>query len=184
MALRDPLGRGGEPGRIFGLALKAVRGIMDTAVILLFIYMVAAIFAQVIGRYVFNFSIAAAEETATFAQIWMVLFGAGIAMRRNQHVGIDILIALCPRRVQQLVTIVATAIGLWFLWVVFSARFSLMEVGKFHTSAVMQWPMNVAYLALPIGSAYFALEFLIALAPRCLGRGPSHGAERQLADEL
>ena len=46
MALREPLGRGGEPGRIFGLALKVVRSIMDTAVILLFIYMVAAIFAH------------------------------------------------------------------------------------------------------------------------------------------
>ena len=120
MALTEPLGEGGL-GRFLALALKSVRAIMATAVILLFIYMVGAIFAQVIGRYVFNFSIAPAEETATFAQIWMVLLGAGVAMRRNQHVGIDILVVLCPKGVQQIISIFATVVALWFLWVVFSA---------------------------------------------------------------
>jgi TRAP-type transport system small permease protein len=182
MTLSAVARRGNEVGRALALALHGLRLVMGGAVILLFVYMVGAIVTQVIGRYVFNFSIAAAEETATFAQIWMVLFGAGVAMRRNQHVGIDILIALCPKPVQRAVVLAATLIGLWFLWVVFINSFPLIEVGKLQRSPALQWPMDVTYMALPIGAAYFALEFLLAMIPRCLGRAPA-APQRDLADE-
>ena len=169
--------------RAVGLALHAVRTAFAWCAIVLFVYMVGAIFVQVIGRYVFNFSIAGAEETATFAQIWMVLFGAGIAMRRRQHVGIDVLIALCPAPVQRVALILSSLVGLWFLWVVFSGSFALIEIGKIMRSPALQWPMAIPYLALPIGIAYFALEFAIALVPRWFGAAPP-SADEPLADRL
>jgi TRAP-type C4-dicarboxylate transport system permease small subunit len=169
--------------RLLGLALTGLRAVVDGGAILLFVYMVGAIFTQVIGRYVFNFSIAGAEETATFAQIWLVLLGAGIAMRRNQHVGIDVLIVRCPPLVQRLVLIVSTGLGLWFLWVLFSGSFRLIEVGTIMRSPAMQWPMSIPYLALPLGAAYFALELALAMAPRILGR-ERPAADPALADQL
>ena len=169
--------------RALGAALKIVRTGFAWCTILLFVYMVGAIFTQVIGRYIFNFSIAGAEETATFAQIWMVLFGAGVAMRRKQHVGIDVFIAFCPPVVQRLMLIVSTLLGLWFLWVVFSGSFALIEVGSIVRSPAMQWPMSIPYLALPIGAAYFALEFAVAMVPRWFGEA-APPAEEPLADRL
>ena len=75
----------------FWRSLEMLRTIMAGVIMLLFVYMIEAVFAQVIGRYVFNFSIAAADETSTFALIWMVLLAAGLAMRRGSMSGIDIL---------------------------------------------------------------------------------------------
>ena len=58
--------------------------------------MTLAVLAQVFGRYVFNYSISWTEETAKFAQIWVVLMGAGITMRRGLHVAVDVLAAMLP----------------------------------------------------------------------------------------
>jgi TRAP-type C4-dicarboxylate transport system, small permease component len=169
--------------RTLSWLLQAIRVVMATFVIMLFVYMTAAVFTEVIGRYVFNFSIAGAEESATFALIWMVLFGAGVAMRRNQHVGIDILVVQCPVAVQRIVVVVATALALWFLWIVFKGSFALIEVGRLQRSAAMQWPMNLVYTALPVGATYFALELLLAAFSRLFG-AQQGAAGRQLADEL
>jgi TRAP-type C4-dicarboxylate transport system permease small subunit len=152
--------------RAAALALTGLRTAVDCCTIALFAYMTGAIFAQVIGRYVFNFSIAGAEETATFAQIWMVLCGAGIAMRRGQHVGIDVLIVRCPLLVQRIVLVTSTVLGLWFLWILFWGSFRLIQVGSLMRSPAMQWPMSIPYLALPFGAAYFALELALAFVPQ------------------
>ena len=101
----------------FWRSLEMLRTIMAGVIMLLFVYMIGAVFAQVIGRYVFNFSIAAADETSTFALIWMVLLAAGLAMRRGQHVGIDILAAQCTPRARRILTLVSALLALWFLWI-------------------------------------------------------------------
>ena len=61
--------------------------------------MVLAVFFQVLGRYFFNFKLDMASETATFAQIWMVLIAAGLALQKNMHVGVDVLINILPKKI-------------------------------------------------------------------------------------
>jgi hypothetical protein len=62
--------------------------------------MLGAVLVQVVGRY-FAFSIDWAAESATLAQVWMVLLAAGLAMRDELHVRVDALLnALPPRLVR------------------------------------------------------------------------------------
>jgi len=161
-----------------------LRTIMAVIIMLLFVYMIGAVFAQVIGRYVFNFSIAAAAETSTFALIWMVLLAAGLAMRRGQHVGIDILAAQCTPRVRRILTLVSALLALWFLWILFVGGLALVEVGQFQTSAAMNWPMSFIYVGVPIGAGYLALEFIIAVAPHIFGQETESARAKELSDDL
>ncbi|QKV18994.1 TRAP transporter small permease [Oricola thermophila] len=147
--------------RTLSAILTVVRRFFDVVIILLFSYMAIAVVAQVIGRYVFNYSIAWATETATYAQIWMVLVGAGYAMRRDMHVSIDLVLPLLPRIVRQLVTLLITAMALWFLWVVFQGSFRLIKIGVIQKSPALQIPMLYPYLSLPVGAAYFAFELIL-----------------------
>ena len=105
--------------------LWLLRRCVDAAVLLLLAYMACAVLAQVIGRYFFNYSIAWSEETATFAQVWLTLLGAGVAMRYNQHVGVDFLILKMPLPVQRLVNGAAFLLGIWFLGVVIIGSLSM-----------------------------------------------------------
>ncbi|MEZ5836622.1 MAG: TRAP transporter small permease [Geminicoccaceae bacterium] len=151
------------------LAVLAIRRFFDTVIILLFAYMVITVLAQVIGRYVFNFSIAWATETATFAQIWMVLASAGYAMRKDMHVGIDIIPAMLPPVLQKITIVAVTGAALWFLWIVFDGSFRLLKVGAIQKSPALQISMYYPYLALPVGAAYFAFELILRQYAKLVG---------------
>ena len=155
---------------------------MQLFVIVAFVYMCVAVLAQVLGRYIFNYSIDWAVETATWAQIWIVLLGSGLAMRRGMHVSIDVLAEMLPLQVAR-VTSVAIAIGcVWFLGVVFYGSLPLIEVGTFQTSPALQYPMWVIYMGLPIGASYFALEVVAALFRRW--DNPFGLEEKRIEDEV
>ena len=88
-------------GTIFKSAIEVLRKVVAWIVIACFVYMTVAVLAQVFGRYVFNYSISWTEETAKFAQIWVVLMGAGITMRRGLHVERGAADSQWPRRTRE-----------------------------------------------------------------------------------
>ena len=57
---------------------------------------VALIFAGVLSRYVFHFSIAWTEEFARFLFLWGSLFGAAAAFKEQGHGGLPILVERLP----------------------------------------------------------------------------------------
>lgn len=144
----------------------AVRTLAGWFVIISFAYMTLAVLAQVGGRYVFNYSIAGAVETATWAQIWMVLIGAGIAMRQGMHVAIDALVARLPLPVARALALLLAAAAIAFLGLIAYASQGMLAVGRIQTSSALGIRMWIVYLCLPIGVTYFALEVLLGLIAR------------------
>jgi C4-dicarboxylate transporter DctQ subunit len=159
--------------------LAWIRRIVDGVLVILLCAMVGLIMFQVLGRYVFNYSISWSEEAASFALVWMTMLGAGLAMRTRSHVGIDVLVTRTPRRVQQIAKSASFLLGAWFLVVVIVGSFGLISLGMIVRSTALQIPMAVPYLALPVGMSYFLLEFAIATLPeiRHAGRAPASRAE-------
>ena len=152
---------------ILGRIVAGVRLAVAVIVVACFAYMTLAVLAQVFGRYVFNYSISWTEETARYAQIWVVLMGAGIAMRRGLHVAVDALAAMLPLRWARVLSLLIAAGALWFLGVVVYGSLPLIELGwLFETSPVLQLPMWVIYLSLPLGATYFALELVARVVER------------------
>jgi len=146
--------------------LTALRGIMAWVVILLFILMMTAVLVQVGGRYVFNYSIAAASEIATFSQIWLVMLGAGVAMARHQHVAIDILPAQLPLAWARAASVCIAVVIAAFLGVLAWSSLPLLQLGAMQKSSAMQLPMWIMYLCLPAGAAYIVLELVVSVVVR------------------
>ncbi len=152
---------------VMGQIIAGVRAAIEIVVIVCFAYMVLAVLVQVFGRYVFNYSISWTEETANFAQTWVVLMGAGITMRRGLHVAVDALPAMLPLGLARTMSIFVTAGGIWFLGVVIIGSLPLIELGwMFERSPVLLVPMWFIYLCLPIGAFYFALEMVLSVIER------------------
>jgi TRAP-type C4-dicarboxylate transport system permease small subunit len=153
----------GLPGRI----VRGIRAVAAAVVIVCFVYMTLAVLAQVFGRYVFNYSIAWTEETARFGQIWVVLIGAGITMRRRMHVAIDVLAARLPVPAARILSLFIAAGSLWFLGIVAYGSLSLIELGWFlERSSSLHLPMWIIYLGLPMGMCYWALEIVLSVVER------------------
>lgn len=141
--------------------VNIIRKIIRFLVIIFFIYMVLAVFYQVLGRYIFSYKLGAAAETATFAQIWMILLASGIAMRKNMHVGVDILLRKLSVKNQKIVITASTIIIMVFLIMVLKGSVQLIMVGAQSTSPAISVPMWIPYLSVPISIVYIMLELMI-----------------------
>ena len=141
--------------------VNIIRKIIRFLVIIFFIYMVLAVFYQVLGRYIFSYKLGAAAETATFAQIWMILLASGIAMRKNMHVGVDILLRKLSVKNQKIVITASTIVIMVFLIMVLKGSVQLIMVGAQSTSPAISVPMWIPYLSVPISIVYIMLELMI-----------------------
>ncbi len=155
------------------MALKAatavvagLRKLVAGLVVIFFTYMIVAVLVQIAGRYLFDFAIDWTAETATFAQIWMVLLAGGLAMRDNLHVSVDALTSRLPAPALRGLIVVVTLPCLWFLSQAIAGSLALIDIGRIQSSPVLRLPMWIPYLSLPVGLGYFGLEFLLAMVAR------------------
>ena len=118
---------------------------------------------QVLTRYALGDPSAWTEEAATFLMIWAGLLGGAVALQRNAHIGVDVVVArLSPswrRRVHTLgwlivATFAATAMG--YGGGVLVAR--TLELGQRSPSLGLE--MGYVYLALPVSGTMIALSAL------------------------
>lgn len=124
--------------------------------------MVVVILLQIVGRYMLHdMDISWTEESARFAQIWMVFFGAGVAMQRNMHVGVDVLTGLLKGTSRKYLIIACGVFAVVFLVVTIYGSFDLIAVGGIQKSAALNIPMSYVYFIIPIGLFYWMVEYVI-----------------------
>ena len=119
--------------------------------------MVLIMFYQVIMRYVFANSPAWSEELVRYLFIFNVMMAAAIAVRRNSHLQIDVLLNVLKPRARTIFTVCATAVGTVFLVYLFILSLELVRSGMPNTSARLGPPMSVPYTCVPVGTALMAL---------------------------
>lgn len=129
---------------------KAVIAVSVAAMVILMMY-------QVILRYAFNNSNSWSEELVRYLFILSVMLGSAIAVRRNSHLQIDILLNFMSTKVKAIFTIVSTCAAIVFLG--FLMRYSLMlcTTAVNTISAGVHIPMSIPYAAVPLGCVLMIL---------------------------
>lgn len=125
--------------------------------------MFALVFTNVVTRYGLGFSIAWAEEVASFLMIWVTFLGAGLALREGRHVAIDVLQDRLPERARRGLRLVLALVILGFLALLTWLGIQFVTFGWRSVTFVTQVPRGIPYLAVPIGCAMFALHLLLIL---------------------
>lgn len=168
-------------------------------------------FANVIARYVFNSNILWALETTVFLFAWLVLIGASYAVKKNMHIGVDIIARAMPPAMQKYLAIVAVIACLAFsflvmygafqYWLPFAGDRAWYEVDDIPMPEALQFlsqsmnegerweklPRFVPYFCLPLGFTLLSLRFL-QVARRVLSDDQvflvaSHEVEENIADD-
>lgn len=147
--------------RAGSIILGQLRQLVENVLIVVFVIMMCAVLVQIVGRFSPNLSFAGTEEIANFAQVWLVLMGAGVAMRYGRHVAIDVLVAHVPILVARILNVFIALGCLWFLAIVFAGALPLVDMGFYELSPAMRVPMWTMYLSLNFGAAYFAIEVVM-----------------------
>src|SRR5690606_25760668 len=129
-------------------------------------------FAQVVARYIFNYSFVWALELATFLFGGLIFLGISYGVRVGAHIGVDALVKVLPRKVAYVVGIVATLLCLIYTIIVFYG--SWIYVDKMYEIGILGQdlpiPQWIPRLVMPIGFLLFFMRLFKILIDMLQGR--------------
>ena len=131
-------------------AERAVLALSMAAMVVLMLY-------QVILRYVFSASNSWSEELVRYLFILDVMLAASIAVRRNSHLQIDVLINCFSPKLKRIFTIAATLAGIVFLALLFWYSLDLCMTATSNVSPGLGIPMSIPYACVPLGAVLMIL---------------------------
>ena len=129
---------------------KVVLAASMAAMVILMLY-------QVILRYVFSASNSWSEELVRYLFILDVMLAASIAVRRNSHLQIDVLINCFSPKLNRIFTIAATLAGIVFLALLFWYSLDLCMTATSNVSPGLGIPMSIPYACVPLGAVLMIL---------------------------
>jgi TRAP-type C4-dicarboxylate transport system permease small subunit len=124
----------------------------------------ALVLVAVVFRYVFIAPIFWSEELARTLLVYMAFFAASVALRRGEHVGFDLMVALIrSQRLSAMVLFSQHFVIFWFalILVIHGARLAYRTLEQ--TTPALGIPMTWFYLSIPIGSALIVLQAAVLM---------------------
>lgn len=117
------------------------------------------------------------QELCIYMFVWMAKFGAAYGVRTGIHVGVDVLLNRTTPPSRSRIILFGLLSGAMFTAIVgaLGARFVWHIAHTNQTSADLEVPMWIVYLAVPLGSFLMCFRFLqVAYVFRQRGELPSH----------
>jgi C4-dicarboxylate transporter DctQ subunit len=160
-----------------------IAGLMAAATLITFAAVLHRYLSTVpaLQDYVTQISFTWAQELCVYMFIWVAKFGAAYGVRTGIHVGVDVLVNRLPPVPRGRVILFGLLCGALFTGVVgtLGARFVWEIAQTDQTSADMEAPMWIVYLAIPCGSYLMCFRFLqVAWRFARTGELPSHNHAR------
>jgi TRAP-type C4-dicarboxylate transport system permease small subunit len=162
-------------GFLLGLEL-----LIEHAATLLFILFFIAVLLQVFYRYVLSQPLTWSEEAARYLNIWAVLLAAALAVKRSEHLRVDLIdlwLARWPLRLRLGFHVLGTLLSALVVVTLLRGSYQ-MTLDRWSVMLTMiPLPQGVIYLALLVSSALMLLFFAHQLAGQLLslargGRAP------------
>ncbi|CAM5280845.1 TRAP-type C4-dicarboxylate transport system permease small subunit [Aquamicrobium terrae] len=135
------------------------------AMILALAAMSVIVFANVVLRYLTNYSLVWAEEVARYLMIWMTFLGAGLVLRFGGHVAVDNLHHVLPPRAARLLRVGLAALLLAFFAAMAWEGVLYMKAARYQTTPATGISFSYVYAVFPIGFALLIVHSLLVLKP-------------------
>lgn len=153
-------------GRILAGTSGAIAAVLRWSLVAATAVMLAAIFLQVVMRYVFLRAPPWTEELAVLMFSWCTLGGLALGVREGFHVALTLLVDALPALAagiwRRLLALVTAAFGTYLVW----SGLRFLDVTAGSTSAAMEYPIEILNVMAPVAGALIALFGLEqALAP-------------------
>jgi TRAP-type C4-dicarboxylate transport system permease small subunit len=155
-----------------------VNRIAEIAIVIIISIMAVAVFAEVIFRYVLPLPLFWTEEFARYCLVWSSLLGAGVALKRGEHIAVTFFTSKFPKRIQIDSSLLVQIFIAVFLGVIFWGGFCLVIITRHQLSPAMRIPMSWPYMAIPIGSLIMLFHEItfIYLQLKAMAERSSHNA--------
>jgi len=128
-------------------------------VLLMFI----SVLLQIFFRYVLQSPLTWTEEAARYSFIWTVLLGAAFAVRRKEHVVMEILFDRFPKSVQRYITVMTNGIILISLMYLLPVSWSFFSFMKNVSAPTLNISWGFLFFAAPLSIALMTIHTFIRL---------------------
>ena len=126
-------------------------------VLLMFI----SVLLQIFFRYVLQSPLTWTEEVARYSFIWTVLLGAAFAVRRKEHVVMEILFDRFPKSVQRYVMVIINGIILLSLIYLLPVGWSFFSFMKNISAPTLNISWGFLFFAAPLSIALMTIHTFI-----------------------
>lgn len=130
-------------------------------IVLMMAAMVALVFANVVMRHGFRYSLVWAEELSQLLMVWIVFLGAGLALREGRHVAVEFFLdRMAPARRAAVRTAIFVALAIFLVALfVLGLRYVLFAIGQ--ETPVLNLPYAIPYACLPLGALLCLVHLLL-----------------------
>ena len=118
-------------------------------------------------RYVLNDPIQWSNEVARFLMLWTGFLAMNIAMRRNEHIRIDLVAKMLPPGISKVLDYLIDGLIGYFL-VLLIIKGYYMTVSTMLTASAIPISMTWIYIAVPLGALLTLIQLLLNLINRIL----------------
>lgn len=139
--------------------LNALTKVENLIMVVTFIIMVCASFAQVVNRNFFKLPISWFDEAAIYCMIYMVLIGTEAGLRDGTQIAVTAIVDKLHGKAKKGVQVLAKIVVVLFSFGVFMGGVKLMniQIKTGQVSAALNLPMSVPYAAMVISFAMITL---------------------------
>lgn len=143
----------------YRLAMALLRYLL----VALSIFLIVIVFSNVVGRYVFNYSLAWAEEASRFIFIWVIFIGSVLANEKYEHMNLDILIQWLKGDKGRIVQIIAQIIILIVLALIIRGGAIATVESIAWTSPAMEVSYGLVYSIVPLTCIIMFYQTLVRI---------------------
>ncbi len=119
---------------------------------------VALAFANVVARYVFNYSITWASELTVYLFLWGMFFGAAYCFKIDGHISIGLLVENVSKKSAKILMLFTRTVTFAYLAIVSFYGYKYLEfvIELEEMSIDLEIPMWIPYLVIPVSFAFGA----------------------------
>ena len=157
-------------------ALNKIDNILLSIAAALFFLIFAVSIMEIVMRGVFGFSLLWTVDMCVLLATWSMLLGGAVVIHRNDHLVVDFLVNMLPKKYKLVLTLVTRFLLLSVVVVLTYNGIIITQIkmGLYYTS--LRWPTGYAYAALPVfgfSSILFLVDKIIDLFKQLAGKTQS-----------
>ncbi len=150
----------------FSSLLDRIMRVVSWFLILVLGVMTVVLFLSVLSRYFLDFSIHWADPLARYGQVWIMLLGSAIALRKGMHIGVDNFVNKLPPGLRRWVLRFNVLLILIFSSTMTVQGFRLIGIAKDQIIPEMGVSMEIPYYMVPVAGALLVLSSIELLLRR------------------
>lgn len=142
--------------------IKRISGAANTFGAFVLALMFTFITIQVIAR-MFGSSLTFVDELSGYSAVWATFLGIGYALREGRHVRVDLVTRMVSPRTEALMFFIGDLVCLFLSIIITWKGFGLVANSHMaeRVTAMLQWPVYILQLVMPIGFMIFGFEALM-----------------------